>query len=109
MPDIPATFMPPGPESELDGTLWAAAKKLQFVVEVNESSFFTNLLLQFVDGARCLDGFDTAAFRANEIVTVHPGNQQGEVGGPFMEAKATNHALVAKTLEESENGCFVTD
>ncbi len=78
------------------------------MVEVNEACFLANFFFKLVDGAGGINRLYTAAVGADEVITVLPGDQEGEVGGPFMEAEAPDHAFITEALEKPENGGFVT-
>jgi len=78
------------------------------MVKIDETGFFADVFFELVDRARGIDGFNGAAVGADEVVAVLSGEEEGEVGGPFVEAKAADHAFVAEALEKAENGGFVT-
>lgn len=40
---------------ELGGTLGASAKELKLVIEIQVAGFVADLILQFMDRARCID------------------------------------------------------
>ena len=109
---ISSWVLGPSPESSpgsvvLPGARGAASEKLEFVVEANKSGFPADLLFQLVDGAGGLDGFDAAAVGADEVVAVDARNEEGEISGSFMKAKASDHAFVAEALEKAEDGGFI--
>ena len=91
------------------GAFRTTSEEFQFMVEIHEASFLTNFLLQFVDGAGGLDGLDASAFRADQIIPVYPGNEQGKVGRPFVQPQSADHSLVAEALKEAKNSRFVAN
>ncbi|MFT6178547.1 MAG: hypothetical protein ACI9NQ_001638 [Paracoccaceae bacterium] len=78
------------------------------MVEVDEAGFLADFFFEFMDGAGGVDGFDAAAVGADEVVTVDAGDEEGEVGGAFVEAEAADHPFVAEALKKSEDGGLVT-
>ena len=61
-----------------------------------------------MDGTGSIDGFDSAAVGADQIIAVLARKEKREVSGTFMKAKAADHAFAGKSLEKSKDGCFVT-
>lgn len=86
---------------------WAGSEEFEFVIEVAIACFIADLLFQFVDRARGLDSIDSAATGADEIIAVGSRDEQGEIGGPFMEAEAPDQAMASQALQQPEDGCFV--
>ena len=64
-------------ERRRSGALGTDTEKLEFVIEIEEAGFFADFLFKLVDGTGSLDGIDAAAGRANQIVDVFSGNEQG--------------------------------
>ena len=60
-----------------------------------------------MDRAGSIYRFNGAAVGANKIVAVLVRKEKGEVSGTFMKAKAADHAFATKSLEKSENSCFI--
>ena len=87
--------------------LRADAEEFQFVVKIAKAGFFADFVFQLVDGAGSFDGLDAAAAGADEVVAVAAGDEQGEVGGAFMQAEAADDAMLGEALQEAENGGFV--
>ncbi len=77
------------------------------MVEIDEAGFLPDFFFEFVDGAGGVDGFDTAAVGADEVVAVLAGNEKGKVGGSFVESEATDHSFVTEALQEAEDGGFI--
>jgi len=69
------------------------------MVEFGEAGFLANLVLELVDGAGGIDGLDAPAVGADEVVPMLARDQEGEVGGSFVQAKPADHSLVTETLE----------
>ena len=65
-------------------TLRADAEELEFVIEILEARFATDLLFQFMHRARRLHRFDAAAFGADQVILMPPRNEQGEIRGALM-------------------------
>ncbi len=78
------------------------------MVEIDEAGFLADFFFEFMDRAGGVDRFDTSAVSADEVVAMLAGNEEGEVGGAFVEAKAADHAFVAEALEEAKDGGFIT-
>ncbi|MFT6595712.1 MAG: hypothetical protein ACJAT3_001689 [Akkermansiaceae bacterium] len=95
-------------DHSLSGAFRAAAEEFEFVVEVDEAGFLANFFFEFMDRAGGIDGFDAVAVGADEVVAVLPRNQEGKIGGAFVETEAADHSFVAEALEEAEDGGFVT-
>ena len=78
------------------------------MVEVNKAGFLADFLFKFMDGAGGVDGLDGAAIGADEVVAMLPGEEESEVGGALVKTEAADHSFFAETLNEAEDGGFVT-
>ncbi len=85
----------------------AATKEFELVVEVCESRFLSDFVFKFMDRTGSIDGFDGAAVGTNKIGAVLARKEKGKVSRTFMKAKAADHAFATKSLEKSENSCFI--
>ena len=77
------------------------------MIEILESGFFANFVLELMDRAGGFDGLDAAAAGADQVVAVLSGHEQREIGGSLVQAQAADHAVLGEALEESENGGLV--
>ena len=90
------------------GAGWTTSEEFELMVEFGEAGFLANLVLELVDGAGGIDGLDAPAVGADEVVPMLARDQEGEVGGSFVQAKPADHSLVTETLEKAEDGRFIT-
>ena len=77
------------------------------MIEIPEAGFLADFILQMMDGAGGLDGLDAAATGADQVVAVAAGDEQGEIGGAFVEAEPSNDSVFRQALEQAEDGGFV--
>jgi len=77
------------------------------VVKIFEAGFFADLVLEFVDRAGGLDGFDQSALGADQVILVAAGHEQGEVGSPFVKTQAPHDPFFGEPLEQAEDGSLV--
>ena len=78
------------------------------MVEIAVTGGKLNLFLELVHRAGSFDGFNGSAIRADQVITMLAGEQQGELGGTLMEPKPAQDALVSEALEQAKNGSLVT-
>jgi len=78
------------------------------MIKVGVSRFFSDLLLQLMDGARRGDRLDISTIATDQVVVMRPGNKEGEIGSSFVKTKAPNHSFVGEFLKKSKNSCLVT-
>jgi hypothetical protein len=71
------------------------------VVKSAVSCFLADFILKLVDRTWGFDRFDFPTTRADEVVTVLTGLEEGEKGGSLVEAKAADDAVLAKTLKKT--------
>lgn len=86
---------------------WAGAEEFEFVIEVFEVGFLTDVFFELVNGAGCLNGLDAAAIRADQVVAMDAGEKENKVSGALMKAEASDHAFFCETLEEAEDGGLI--
>ena len=79
------------------------AEELEFVVEIGVAGLFSDFVFELMNRTGRVDGIDTAAVGANEVVTVNAGKEKSEVCGAFVETETTDHTFFAKTLQEAED------
>ena len=77
---------------------------VEVLVSGGEFDFFFKLM----HGTGGVDRLDGATTGADEVIAVLAGEEEGEVGGALVEAEATQDAFISQTLEEAEDGGFVT-
>jgi len=87
--------------------LRADAEELQLVIKIAEAGFLADFVLKLVDGTRRFDGLDAAAARADQVVAVFPGNQQGEVSRALMKTEPPDDSVSSQSLEQAENSGLV--
>ena len=78
------------------------------MIEILKSRISLDFLLKLVNRAGGLDGFDGTAVRANEIVAMLSGDEESEIGRPFMETKTADHSFIIEALEKTKHGGLIT-
>jgi len=96
-----------GINKESSGAGRAGTEEFEFVIEIFEASFLTDLVLKFVDGAGCFDGFDQSTLSADEVILVPTWSKKREVGGALVKAETADDAFFREALEKAEDGGLV--
>jgi len=89
------------------GAFRADAEELEFVVEVLVAGLAADFVFELVDRTGRIDWVDGAALGADQVVAMLVGEDEGKVGGPFVQAETTDHAGIGEAMKKAINGGFV--
>ena len=70
------------------------------MIEILETGFLADFVLELMDRAGSFDGLDAAATSADQVVAMLARNQQREICGALVQAEAADHTVLSEQADD---------
>jgi len=88
--------------------LWTQTVELQLMVELLKAGLFLDLLLQGFHRAGNVEPLNAAALRADEVVVMMSGLQEGVIGTAVMQTEAADETQFLQLDQHTIDGGLVS-